>query len=135
MQDSAGFYWVCSFGGLVRFDGTSFKAYRNSEGLMSYHVRHMFEERHNRYWICNQHDLLLFDGEHFKRIQTPVPGVAILNRVFRVQDGRLFYVPIRAYTRSRAIPPGRLYSLMAHRLKIMMSCRNISLASSSSLSS
>ena len=85
-QSVDGFYWICSFGGLVRFDGENFKSFRNSDGLTNYRVNGFFEESNNKYLICNEYALLLFDGFLFKKIHTNLPINTIYYKLIRLTD-------------------------------------------------
>lgn len=88
-QDSTGFIWECSFGGLVRFDGIAFKSFDNSDGLSHYQVSHIFEEQKNNFWICNNFKLFKFDGYHFKAVHTNLPKEISLSKMFRLSTGEV----------------------------------------------
>ncbi len=85
-QSSDGFYWICSFGGLVRFDGENFKSFRNSDGLTNYRVNDFFEESKNKYLVCNEYNLLLFNGNSFKKIKTNLPVNTIYYDLLQLSD-------------------------------------------------
>ncbi len=70
-QDSVGFYWTCSYGGLVKFDGTTFKSFKNSDGIVHYDVNHICEVQRNNFIVCNQFSLLHFDGNLFSEFTLP----------------------------------------------------------------
>lgn len=88
-QDSTGFIWECSFGGLVRFDGIEFKSFDNSDGLSHYQVSHIFEERKNTFWICNNFKLFRFDGYHFTPVHTNLPNEISLTKMYRLSTGEI----------------------------------------------
>ena len=88
-QSSDGFYWICSFGGLVRFDGENFKSFRNSDGLTNYRVNDFFEESKNKYLVCNEYNLLLFNGNSFKKIKTNLPVNTIYYDLLQLSDNSI----------------------------------------------
>ncbi|MEK7254619.1 MAG: two-component regulator propeller domain-containing protein, partial [Bacteroidota bacterium] len=85
-QDSLGFLWLSSFGGLFRYDGHTFKVYKNStgdpEGLFSNLVAKVCESS-GRLWAITEYDRLhLFDAAtdrfrpfklHFEKGGSDVP--------------------------------------------------------------
>jgi hypothetical protein len=71
MQDSVGFYWTCSYGGLVKFDGSTFRSFKNAEGIVHYDVNHMYEIKKDNFIVCNQFSLLRFDGNLFTEFKLP----------------------------------------------------------------
>lgn len=99
-QDSTGFIWQCSFGGLVRFDGTQFKSFDNSDGLSHYHVTDIFEKRRNQFIICNNFKLFSFDGNTFKTIHTNLPGDLVYERLTRLSHGEILLRTDQGYYKS-----------------------------------
>ena len=84
MQDSVGFYWICSYGGLVRFDGSTFKPFNNADGLVHYDVSHMYEHQKNDFIICNQFTLFRFDGKKFSAFKNNLKEKCKFNNVVRL---------------------------------------------------
>ncbi|MDX9923684.1 MAG: two-component regulator propeller domain-containing protein [Ignavibacteriaceae bacterium] len=67
-QDSKGFIWAATFGGLVRFDGINFKVYsvKEYQGLISDRIRNIFIDSKDHIWISTEsHKLIIFDGKNF----------------------------------------------------------------------
>lgn len=71
VQDKNGYIWVSTYGGLVRFDGYSFKTYTASEYpvLQSDRINGLFIDSKNQLWISNElGKLIIFDGKTFTDI-------------------------------------------------------------------
>jgi signal transduction histidine kinase/ligand-binding sensor domain-containing protein len=71
VQDKNGYIWVSTYGGLVRFDGFSFKTYTASEFpvLQSDRINSLFLDSNNQLWISNElGKLIIFDGKTFTDI-------------------------------------------------------------------
>jgi len=71
LQDKNGYIWIATYGGLVRFDGFSFKIYTTSEYpvLQSDRINSLFLDSKNRLWISNEIGrLIIFDGKTFTDI-------------------------------------------------------------------
>lgn len=52
-QDSEGILWICTWGGVSRFDGGSFESVDNKLGTFFGTTRSVFEAGDGVYWICN----------------------------------------------------------------------------------
>jgi ligand-binding sensor domain-containing protein/signal transduction histidine kinase len=59
VQDSHGFIWFCTFRGLARFDGYSFKSYDAAQGLRGI-VTDLLETREGEYWVATLSGLYRF---------------------------------------------------------------------------
>ena len=66
-QDRHGYIWMCSEGGLIRFDGMRFETYRhdreNGRSLTSSSVTDMLEDSRGTTWVGTANGLNLFDPE------------------------------------------------------------------------
>lgn len=52
LQTREGYLWIGSYGGLIRYDGASFRNYSMEEnGIESFSIRALFEDRLGRLWI------------------------------------------------------------------------------------
>lgn len=68
LQTSDGFIWIGSYGGLIRYDGTSFRNYSNGGVFPSSSVRALFEDSKGRLWIgTNDMGVFLYENREFKR--------------------------------------------------------------------
>lgn len=70
-QDSRGYLWFGTGGGLCRFDGTSFKNFSTQDGMSSGSVRALFEDSQKNLWIGTYGGgVIKFDGKDFKSYTT-----------------------------------------------------------------
>jgi len=71
-QDSAGFLWLATLNGLCRFDGHSFKTFRNkpndTTSLCENHLNNIYIDSQNHLWCVSYNCLYLYhpDGEWFE---------------------------------------------------------------------
>ena len=97
-QDRSAYIWLCTEGGLIRFDGMRFESYRhdreNENSLASSSVMDMLEDRHGTKWVGTANGLDIFDSEHisFSRFELPNNQTA----AGRPYIGRLLEVPGRS---------------------------------------
>ena len=62
MQDSRGYLWISSIGGLSRFDGKTFKNYGMSDGLPEYFASYvLLEDTLGRIWFHYKEGVCAFD--------------------------------------------------------------------------
>lgn len=63
------YVWVGSYGGLVRYDGTTFRNYSQEGKFPSSSIRSLYEDSRGRLWIgTNDAGLYLFENDVFTRI-------------------------------------------------------------------
>ncbi|MBU4405523.1 MAG: PAS domain S-box protein [Acidobacteria bacterium] len=63
-QDSAGYMWFGTTGGLVKYDGNFFKIYTVADGLCNNIVRSINEYK-GKLWITTENGVNCFDGKRF----------------------------------------------------------------------
>lgn len=67
LQTSDGFVWIGSYGGLIRYDGTSFRNYSDGGVFPSSSVRALFEDSRKRLWIgTNDMGVFLYENSSFR---------------------------------------------------------------------
>ena len=74
-QDRNGYIWMCSEGGLIRFDGMRFESFRHDReretSISSSSVNFMLEDSRGNTWVATANGLNLFDTGHseFRRFE------------------------------------------------------------------
>ncbi|MBL7766815.1 MAG: histidine kinase [Chitinophagaceae bacterium] len=89
-RDSSGFIWICSYGGLVRFDGSLFHVLDNSKGFRHYQISDLLEKRKNSFLICNEKHLFSMVENRLTEIRTNLPDHLVLDRFIRTPEGQIF---------------------------------------------
>jgi ligand-binding sensor domain-containing protein/serine phosphatase RsbU (regulator of sigma subunit) len=71
VQDSAGFYWIGTAGGLSRFDGRHFVNFTTEQGLSDNNITALFIDRDHQLWIGHDNGLVTrYDGVTFTGINS-----------------------------------------------------------------
>ena len=84
-QDRNGYIWMCSEGGLIRFDGMRFETFRHDRerenSISSSSVNSMLEDSRGHTWVATANGLNLFDTEHseFRRFELHDERNAVAN--------------------------------------------------------
>jgi len=103
-QDRSGIVWICTEGGLVRFDGVDFETFRrdreNPNSITSDSVHDLVEDVSGTKWVATATGLALFDPDYntFQRFDLQDPRrpesniyiVSILEAPDRVSGSKLF---------------------------------------------
>jgi signal transduction histidine kinase/ligand-binding sensor domain-containing protein len=75
-QDSRGYLWFCTDGGLSCFDGYQFTNYTTEDGLPHPWVNDLLEARDGTYWIATDGGVCRFNPKGSRRKQPRVDGPA-----------------------------------------------------------
>jgi ligand-binding sensor domain-containing protein/serine phosphatase RsbU (regulator of sigma subunit) len=71
IQDSAGFYWFATAGGVSRFDGKNFVNYSTENGMADNNVSALFKDKENFIWLGHDNGMLTrFNGKVFEEIKS-----------------------------------------------------------------
>lgn len=73
LQTQDGYIWIGSYGGLIRYDGTRFINFsQTDDGISSSSVRALFEDSQGRLWIgSNDVGVFLYENGKFIKVQGP----------------------------------------------------------------
>lgn len=71
VQDSAGFFWLATEGGVSRFDGKNFTNFTTEDGLADNNVSAIFLDRNNHIWMGHENgSLTVYDGKTFTQVKS-----------------------------------------------------------------
>ncbi len=114
-EDSRGYVWTATQGGVSRFDGVHFTTFTIADGLPRNWVFTIAEDADGRIWVGTYEGVAVFDGERFRTIgedvlRTPVHSIAFEGDrawidtrdagVVAVEDGRV----VRVVTEADGLP-------------------------------
>ncbi|MFT3898210.1 MAG: two-component regulator propeller domain-containing protein [Thermomonas sp.] len=93
LQGRDGYLWIGTYGGLVRFDGDSFKTFRTSPGgLVSNRILSLYEDRRGRLWIGTQESgIALYESGRFRPLDF-CGGTCQVTAIRPSADGRKLWV-------------------------------------------
>src|SRR5687767_3161965 len=71
IQDSSGFYWLATDGGVSRFDGKNFVNFTTENGLADNNVSAIYLDRQYNIWMGHENGALTkYDGKTFTQIKS-----------------------------------------------------------------
>ena len=90
IQTSDGYVWIGSYGGLIRYDGSSFRDF--SPMIDSAAVRALYEDKAGKLWIgTNNSGVYVMEGDRFTKIKLPSDKTYLCIRGFAEgADGRIY---------------------------------------------
>lgn len=93
LQGRDGYLWIGTYGGLVRFDGDSFKTFHASPGgLVSNRILSLHEDRRGRLWIGTEGaGIALYESGRFRPLDF-CGGTCQINAIRPSADGRKLWV-------------------------------------------
>lgn len=90
IQTSDGYIWIGSYGGLIRYDGSTFRDF--SAMIDASAVRCLYEDSNGRLWIgTNNSGVYAIDGDRVTKINSPADNSFLCIRDFAEgADGRIY---------------------------------------------
>src|SRR5438105_9703712 len=77
LQDRAGFLWIGTQTGLLRFDGSKVTQYGREQGLLTEVVAQLALAPDGKLWVGSEMGLARFDGASFQAVQLPLSDLKI----------------------------------------------------------
>ena len=66
LQTKDGYVWIGSYGGLIRYDGTTFRNYSTEDAIPSSSIRALYEDSRGRLWVgTNDRGVYLYENQEF----------------------------------------------------------------------
>lgn len=92
LQTADGYLWFGSYGGLVRYDGSTFRNYSQEGLLLSSSIRSLYEDSQNRLWIgTNDAGVFLLENDSVSQITGPDDHSFLCIRDFiEGEDGTIY---------------------------------------------
>ncbi len=92
LQTKNGYIWIGSYGGLIKYDGTTFRNYSLEGAIDSSSIRSLFEDSQGRLWIgTNDKGIILLENNVFTTITSPDDHSYLCIRDFaESKDGKIY---------------------------------------------
>ncbi len=93
LQTTDGYIWIGSYGGLIRYDGTTFRNYSVEGAITSNSIRSLFEDSKGRLWVgTNDAGVVLVENDTFIEIESPEDNSFLCIRDFAEDENGRIYV-------------------------------------------
>ena len=91
MQTRDGYIWIGSYGGLIRYDGTTFRNYSLEGALPSSSVRSLFEDSSGRLWIgTNDAGVFVMENSAITAVEGPETDYLCIRDFAEGKDGTIY---------------------------------------------
>ena len=132
LQTSDGYIWIGSYGGLIRYDGTSFRNYSEEGSIDSSSIRILFEDSKGRLWIgTNDMGVYLCENNEFTLLTHEDRSAYLSVRSF-AEDGTgtvyagttsgLARVTENGMEAVEAVSGSTVYSIQADKNSVLWAC-------------
>lgn len=93
LQTKDGYIWIGSYGGLIKYDGTTFRNYSLEGAIDSASIRSLYEDSQGRLWIgTNDKGVVVMEDNQFKTISSPDDHSYLCIRDFVEDSNGTIYV-------------------------------------------
>ncbi len=93
LQTEDGHIWIGSYGGLLRYDGSSFRNYSMEQAITSNSIRSLFQDSKGRLWIgTNDAGVVMMEKDVFTQIASPADNSFLCIRDFVEDEAGTIYV-------------------------------------------
>lgn len=93
-QDSKGYIWVGTKGGVSRFDGISFVNFTVKDGLFNSQVLSIIEDSKGFIWFLTNHGISCYDGHEIKSYPAPISKNRSVLALYELNPGVLIFVSV-----------------------------------------
>jgi ligand-binding sensor domain-containing protein len=118
LQDSRGYLWFSTDGGVGRFDGYSFKNYTTNEGLSDNSIFSMHEDRKGRIWFGSfNSNLSYFHNDTIRTIKFsgPAPNTFAVMSIYVDKGDTIWMTSVGRRHYYQLVPKGNdVYEMWAH---------------------
>lgn len=132
LQTSDGYVWIGSYGGLIRYDGTTFRNYSEEGSIASSSIRMLFEDSKGRLWIgTNDMGVYLCEKDTFTLVPNDNDNAYLSVRSFAEgQDGTVYAgttsglakVSEKGIEAVEAVSGGTVYSIACDKNGVLWAC-------------
>ena len=95
-QDSKGYIWVGTKGGVSRFDGISFVNFTVKDGLFNSQVLSIIEDSKGTIWFLTNHGISGYDGHEIKSYPAPISKNRTVLALYELNPGVLIFVSVNS---------------------------------------
>ncbi|MCH8318290.1 MAG: hypothetical protein IIA88_07305, partial [Bacteroidetes bacterium] len=94
IQDSRGYLWIGTWGGLSCYDGKKFKNYTTADGLPHAMIYDMLEDDQGQIWIATRRGTVRFDGKQFTTYTHLKDGLVSnrIGKLFKDSRGNIWFL-------------------------------------------
>ncbi len=94
-SDSRGLLWMGSVNGITYYDGSKFKTYDKTNGLLDNTIGQTIEDENNNIIISTKKGICSFNGEKFKKIpirykDKKIPNLSYISSFYRTKNNEIY---------------------------------------------